>query len=66
MADQRRRHRPSRPYLQLGFSDNVQVVADDVAAGGLSDRRRVRIDGEPLDLAATYTVSTLIVPRSRR
>jgi 5'-nucleotidase len=49
---------PSRPYLQLGFSDNVQVVADESQPAG-SRIVSVRIDGQPLDLAATYTVSTL-------
>ena len=49
---------PSRPYLQLGMSDNVQVTADASRAPG--DRiTSVRLDGEPLDPAATYTVSTL-------
>lgn len=49
---------PQRPYLQLGMSDNVQVTADATRPRG--DRiTSVRIDGEPLDAAASYTVSTL-------
>ena len=49
---------PSRPYLQLGLSDNVQVTADPTKAAG-SRITSVRIDGQPLDPAHTYTVSTL-------
>lgn len=48
----------SRPYLQLGLSDNVRVTADPTAAAG-ERITSVRIDDEPLDPAATYTVSTL-------
>ena len=48
---------PSRPYLQVGLSDNVEVTAD--ASRPLDSRiTSVRIDGEPVDPAATYTVST--------
>ena len=48
---------PSRPYLQLGLSDNVEVTAD--ASRALDSRiTSVRIDGAPLDPAETYTVST--------
>lgn len=48
---------PSRPYLQLGLSDNVEVTAD--ASRPVDSRiTSVLIDGEPLDPAATYTVST--------
>ena len=48
---------PSRPYLQVGLSDNVEVTAD---ASRPQDSRitSVRIDGQPIDPAATYTVST--------
>jgi 5'-nucleotidase len=48
---------PSRPYLQVGLSDNVEVTAD---ASRPQDSRitSVRIYGEPIDPAATYTVST--------
>jgi len=49
---------PSRPYLQLGLSDNVRVTADPSAPAG-ERITSVRIDDEPLDPAATYTVSTL-------
>ncbi|GAB2625729.1 hypothetical protein GCM10027270_10620 [Nocardioides ginkgobilobae] len=48
----------SRPYLQLGLSDNVRVTADPTAPAG-ERITSVRIDDEPLDPAATYTVSTL-------
>ncbi len=49
---------PSRPYLQLGLSDNVVVTAD--ASRDEGDRiTSVTIDGSPLDPAATYAVSTL-------
>ncbi len=48
---------PSRPFLHLGLSENVQTVLDPDAAAG---KRvvSVTIDGEPLDPSATYTVST--------
>ncbi|WP_267477194.1 bifunctional metallophosphatase/5'-nucleotidase [Nocardioides sp. Leaf374] len=49
---------PSRPYLQLGMSDNVQVTTDPTAPAG-SRITSVLIDGEPLDPARTYTISTL-------
>ncbi|GGO75367.1 bifunctional metallophosphatase/5'-nucleotidase [Nocardioides deserti] len=49
---------PSRPYLQLGMSDNVRVTADPSKPAG-QRITSVRIDGEPLDLDRTYTVSTL-------
>lgn len=48
---------PSRPYLQLGLSDNVRVTADP--SKPLGERiTSVWIDGAPLDPSATYTVST--------
>jgi 5'-nucleotidase len=49
---------PSRPYLQLGLSDNVVVTTDPSAAAG-SRVTSVRISGQPLDPAKTYTVSTV-------
>lgn len=49
---------PSRPYLQLGLSDNVVVTTDPTAAAG-SRVTSVRISGQPLDPARTYTVSTV-------
>lgn len=48
----------SRPYLQLGLSDNVRVTADPTAPAG-SRITSVRIDGALLDPARIYTVSTL-------
>jgi len=46
-----------RPFLQLGVSENVKVVYDDTLPEG--DRvASVLIDGQPLSLAKTYTVST--------
>ncbi|MCL6423101.1 5'-nucleotidase C-terminal domain-containing protein [Brachybacterium sp. JHP9] len=46
---------PSRGYLQLGLSDNVTYTYD---ASQKRDERitSVMIDGEPIDLDATYTV----------
>ncbi|WP_196780974.1 bifunctional metallophosphatase/5'-nucleotidase [Nocardioides sambongensis] len=46
-----------RPYLQLGLSDNVHVVADPTRSEG-SRIVSVTIDGELLDPAAEYAVST--------
>ncbi|WP_166139289.1 bifunctional metallophosphatase/5'-nucleotidase [Nocardioides ochotonae] len=49
---------PSRPYLQLGLSENVRVTTDPTRTEG--DRvTSIRIDGKLVDPAATYTVSTL-------
>lgn len=48
----------SRPYLQLALSDNVTVTADATAPAG-QRITSVRIDGQPIDPAAEYTVSTL-------
>lgn len=46
-----------RPFLHLGLSDNVQTTLD--AALPVGQRvTSVRINGAPLDLAKTYTVST--------
>ena len=47
----------SRPFLALGLSDNVRVTYDPAAASG-SHITSVWIDGQPLDLDRTYTVST--------
>ncbi|MEI5674233.1 MULTISPECIES: ExeM/NucH family extracellular endonuclease [unclassified Nocardioides] len=49
---------PSRPYLQLGLSENVRVTADPTRAAG-QRITSVRIDGQLLDPTRTYTVSTL-------
>ena len=46
---------PSRPFLALGLSDNVDYVYDST----LPERERIlsiTVDGEPLDPEATYTV----------
>jgi len=48
---------PSRPYLQLGLSDNVSYTFDPDAAQG-SHITSVTVDGQPLDLAASYRVGT--------
>ena len=48
---------PSRPYLQLGLSDNVSYVADP----SLPEGERiisVTVDGMPIDPAAEYRIST--------
>ncbi|WP_161962458.1 ExeM/NucH family extracellular endonuclease [Nocardioides speluncae] len=47
----------SRPFLSLGLSDNVRVVQDPAQPRG-SRIVSVVVGGEPLDPAATYTVST--------
>ncbi len=48
---------PARPFLHLGLSDNVQTTLDPTRPEG-SRVTSVTIDGQPLDPAATYTVST--------
>lgn len=48
---------PSRPYLQLGLSDNVTYTFDPQAPEG-SHITSVTIDDKPLDPAATYRVGT--------
>ncbi|WP_127793773.1 ExeM/NucH family extracellular endonuclease [Agromyces sp. LHK192] len=47
----------SRPYLQLGLSDNVTYTFDPAAAMD-EHITSVMIDGEPLDPAAEYRVAT--------
>ena len=48
---------PSRPYLQLGISDNVNYTFDATRAE--SDRiTGIWIDGEPIDPAANYTIGS--------
>jgi len=48
---------PSRPYLQLGLSDNVAYTYD--ATRELGDRiTSVTVDGEPIDLDAPYRIGT--------
>jgi 5'-nucleotidase len=47
----------SRPFLALGLSDNVQVTQDATKPAG-SRITSVIVNGEPLDPAKTYTVST--------
>ncbi|GAA1751958.1 5'-nucleotidase C-terminal domain-containing protein [Aeromicrobium alkaliterrae] len=47
---------PSRPYLQLGTSDNVSYTFDPNRAAG-SRITSLWIDGEPVDLAASYKVA---------
>ncbi|PRZ43169.1 5'-nucleotidase [Antricoccus suffuscus] len=46
---------PSRPYLQLGLSDNLTYTYDPAATQG-AHITSVSLDGAPLDLTATYTV----------
>ncbi|NLT31292.1 MAG: hypothetical protein GXX86_12710, partial [Propionibacterium sp.] len=48
---------PSRAYLQLGLSDNVTYVADPTRPEG-ERIISVTIDGEPIDLAAEYRISS--------
>jgi 5'-nucleotidase len=47
----------SRPFLNLGLSDNVQVTLDPSQPEG-QRVTSVRINGKPLDAARTYTVCT--------
>ncbi|MBO9523054.1 MAG: ExeM/NucH family extracellular endonuclease [Nocardioidaceae bacterium] len=47
----------SRPFLALGLSDNVRVTQDPTRPAG-SRITSVVVDGEPLDPAHVYTVST--------
>jgi 5'-nucleotidase len=48
---------PSRPYLQLGLSDNVSYTYDE--SRPLGDRiTSVTVDGAPLDPAAEYRIGT--------
>ncbi|MDF2917956.1 MAG: multifunctional nuclease/2,3-cyclic-nucleotide [Microbacterium sp.] len=49
---------PSRPYLQLGLSDNVTYTFDDTRPEG-SRITSVTVDGQPLDLDAEYRIGTL-------
>ena len=54
---------PTRPYLQLGLSDNVTYTYEEVADPTDASRtvgtiRSVTIDGEPIDLAAEYRIGT--------
>ncbi|MEV7973143.1 ExeM/NucH family extracellular endonuclease [Cellulomonas sp. NPDC089187] len=48
---------PSRPYLQLGLSDNISYTYDADAAAG-EHITSVTVDGEPLDADAEYRVGT--------
>nr|WP_241965192.1 ExeM/NucH family extracellular endonuclease [Microbacterium telephonicum] len=48
---------PSRPYLQLGLSDNVSYTYDPALPEG-SRITSVTIDGAPLDPDASYRVGT--------
>lgn len=48
---------PSRPYQQLGLSDNVTYTFDESRAEG--DRiTSITVDGEPIDPAAEYRIGT--------
>ena len=48
---------PSRPYLQLGLSDNVTYTYD--ASRALGDRiTSVTVDGAPIDPAGEYRIGT--------
>ena len=48
---------PSRPYLQLGLSDNVTYTYDAAAPAG-SHITSVTVDGAPLDPTASYRIGT--------
>lgn len=47
----------SRPYLQLGLSENVRYTFDPTAAAG-ARITSVTVDGAPLDPAASYRIGT--------
>ncbi len=48
---------PSRPFLKLGLSDNVEYTYD--ASRALGDRiTGIWVDGEPIDAAASYRIGT--------
>lgn len=49
---------PTKPYYTLGLSDNVEVTLDESKASG-SRITSVRINGQVLDPAKTYTIATL-------
>jgi 5'-nucleotidase len=46
-----------RPFLHLGLSDNVQTTLDPTKPAG-QRVTSIRINGAPIDLAKTYSVST--------
>ncbi|WP_428830365.1 ExeM/NucH family extracellular endonuclease [Cellulomonas endometrii] len=48
---------PSRPYLQLGLSDNVSYTYDETQPLG-SRITSVTVDGAPIDPAAEYRIGT--------
>ncbi|MDF2576513.1 MAG: multifunctional nuclease/2,3-cyclic-nucleotide, partial [Agromyces sp.] len=48
---------PSRPYLALGLSENVEYTFDATAAQG-SRITGIRIDGEPIDPARQYRIGS--------
>ncbi|GEL99650.1 ExeM/NucH family extracellular endonuclease [Cellulomonas terrae] len=48
---------PSRPYLQLGLSDNVTYTYDNAAPAG-SRVTSITVDGQPIDPAADYRIGT--------
>ncbi len=48
---------PTRPYLQLGLSDNVTYTYDAAAAAG-SHITSITVNGKPIDPAASYRVGT--------
>ncbi|MCB0982898.1 MAG: 5'-nucleotidase C-terminal domain-containing protein, partial [Ilumatobacter sp.] len=48
---------PSRPYLQLGLSDNVTYTWDDSLPEG-SRITSITIDGQPVDPTADYRIAT--------
>ncbi|WP_407341512.1 ExeM/NucH family extracellular endonuclease [Pengzhenrongella phosphoraccumulans] len=48
---------PSRPYLQLGLSDNVSYTYDATLAEG-SRITSISVNGAPIDAAASYRIGT--------
>ncbi|MEZ0449755.1 ExeM/NucH family extracellular endonuclease [Cellulomonas sp. ICMP 17802] len=48
---------PTRPYLQLGLSDNVTYTYDAAAPAG-SHITSITVNGSPIDPAASYRIGT--------
>ncbi len=57
MAARRRGNIPTRPYLQLGLSDNVTYTYDDALPEG-SRITSITINGAPYDPTASYRIGT--------
>ena len=47
----------ARPFLRLGASEGFTYTYDPGKAAGVADHRTMWLDGTPIDLAATYSVT---------